>query len=135
MRLIGCGKGHDARTPGLSKNAVGVGFRFQGACQGLGSAVQALVFDKVRLRPCLNVRPDTVVVTPYLWSLVQKIDRSDLQGIEVAVVIDAPTAGLSRKLTPLLFTFGGLARCARLYGRIIPWRGFVITAALIRQPC
>lgn len=48
----------------LEKNAVGVGFRFQVACQGLGSAVQALGFDKVRLRPCPNVRPVTRLRSP-----------------------------------------------------------------------
>jgi hypothetical protein len=46
----------------MRKDAVGMGFRFQVACRGLGSAMQALGADMVRLRSCLNVRPDTVVV-------------------------------------------------------------------------
>lgn len=49
----------------LEKRCRRVGFRFQVVSQGLGSAVQALGADLVRLRSCLNVRPDTVVATVF----------------------------------------------------------------------
>jgi hypothetical protein len=60
MLLIGCGKRCDARTLDLGKVPLD-GFRFQVECQSLGSAVQALGFDKARLMPCPNIRPNTVV--------------------------------------------------------------------------
>jgi len=47
MLLIGWGKHRDARTPDLKKDAVGIGFRFQGAFQGLSSAVQAAVLTRL----------------------------------------------------------------------------------------
>jgi len=46
----------------LEKKGSRVGVRFPGAYEGLGSAEQALGTDMVRLRSCLNVKPDTVVV-------------------------------------------------------------------------
>jgi hypothetical protein len=68
MLLIGCGKQYDARMPSLRKDAVGDGLRFQAAGRGFGSAVQALGFDKVKLRSCPNVRPDTEVTEVRLRS-------------------------------------------------------------------
>jgi hypothetical protein len=61
----------------------------------------------VRLRSCLNVRPDTVVMDTLVVVTSPEINRPDLQGVEVAVVTDAPTAGLARKLTHLPFTSWG----------------------------
>jgi hypothetical protein len=59
--LVGCGKRHDARTPDLRKDAVGVAFQFQVACHGLGGAIQTPRADKVRLGSGPNARPDTRV--------------------------------------------------------------------------
>jgi hypothetical protein len=61
----------------FEKDAVWDGFRFQAACKGLGSAVQALGSDMVRLRPCPNVRPDTGVCG-YAKSEHHIIDVRDL---------------------------------------------------------
>ena len=71
-----------------------------------------------------------------LCVVAQHLDRPSLPGVEGAPVIGAPDAGSERQINaPYHLFLGRLGRFARFEGRIIPWSGLVITAALIGQAC